>query len=245
MYKKTLLFCLLVLGTSNVAFAAKTQATPENKATTVAQPVTPADVSSNTATTTNVPVVEEDSTIADNNSPEFNFNPSIYFGGQVLYTDMHYSGSSYTLVGRDSVTSTKVGGRGYLGYAFNEFLALETGYNYFGRPELVDKVTGNVQDFLQQGVDFTAKVSLPLDYGFGVYIKGGGLWVFRSGIGSRGGCFADKDANSKFTPYAGLGLSYSFAQNLGIDISYARSMSMGDLPKMDIFAAGLSYKINM
>lgn len=175
---------------------------------------------------------------------DITYNPSIYFGGQGLLTNMHYSNSAYTLP-RNSVSSTKGGGRGYLGYAFNQFLALEAGYDYFGRPKLEDKVTGNTQDFTQQGIDLTGKATLPLDYGFGVYIKAGGIWVWRSGVGTRGGCFVDKDPNGKVTAFGGLGVSYNFVQNMGIDLSYARSFSVGDMPKMDIFALGLSYKINM
>lgn len=170
---------------------------------------------------------------------------SVYIGAQGLFTDMNYDGSSYTLP-RNSISSdNKWGFRGYAGYAFSEFLALELGYDYFGHPSIEDKITANVQDFTQQGMDLVAKAMLPLDYGFGVFIKGGGLWVHRSAIANRGGCFVDKDSSDKFTGIAGLGVSYNFAPNIGMDFGYSQTLSAGDLPKMNIFSLGLMYKINI
>lgn len=182
--------------------------------------------------------------LADGEDVNFNFNHSIYFGGQATYSNLHYGSNSYTLW-RDSIESRKWGGRGYLGFSFNEFIAAELGYDYLGRPKIIDHVTSNTQDFLQQGIDLVGKATLPLDYGFGVFIKAGGMWVYRSAVASRAGCFADKDSNGKLTAIGGLGVSYNFVPNIGIDLSYTRSFAVGDLPTMDIFAVGLSYKINM
>ncbi|MCL5261455.1 MAG: outer membrane beta-barrel protein [Gammaproteobacteria bacterium] len=195
------------------------------------------------------PVFAEDDAAADvnnvNNNNDFNAEASsVYFGAQAGLADMHYGDNSYTLQ-RDTADSNKFAARGYLGYAFTPFLGLELGYGYYGRPELKDNVTGNTQDFVQQGIDLQGRITLPLDYGFAIYVKAGPQWIHRSGVGSRGGCFVDKDPNGKVTGVGGLGIAYYFAPNIGLDVSWAHSLSVGDLPKMDFYALGLIYKINM
>lgn len=233
MYKKILLVSALALGLSSAAFAAEQAKTGP---VVTPAPAKCADVTTSTDDSFAAPVV--DASTNDNY-----YRSSIYFGGQGLITNMHYANSAYTLP-TNSASSTKPGVRAYLGYAFNQFLALELGYDYFGRPELQDNV-GNTQEFSQQGMDLALKATLPLDYGFGVFIKGGGIWVWRSDVYSRMGEFVAKGANNKITPFAGLGVSYNFMPAIGIDLSYSRSMTVSDLPKMDIFALGISYKINM
>jgi len=170
-------------------------------------------------------------------------NAGVYFGGQLGMSNMHY-GSKY-LIANNSVENTKFAGRGYLGYAFSQFIAAELGYDYYGYPKFKNTVNGNTQDILQQGFDLVAKASLPLDYGFGFYIKGGLAWVHRSALNGNLGTFAQKDSNSKITPVGALGVSYWFTPNIAADLSWTKTMTVSDLPTIDFIALGLTYKINV
>lgn len=171
-------------------------------------------------------------------------NSGLYLGVQGGVADSHYSNSDYTLL-RNTVDSTKFAGRVYGGYAFSEFLALEAGYDYLGRPNLNDRITGSKQDFLQQGVDVVGKATLPLDYGFGFYVKAGGIWVHRGPVNSQGGLFIQRDSSSKISLLGGAGVSYAFGQPVAIDLSWTKSMSNNSLPKMDLYMVGLIYKFAM
>lgn len=171
------------------------------------------------------------------------FNSGIYFGGQLGTTKLHYSGSSYTSAKSTYDNKYNFAGRIYFGYAFSQFISTELGYDYFGRPKFkLDD--GNTQDVLQQGIDLMAKASLPLDYGFGVYAKGGLAWVYRSALHKNNG-FASKDANGTFTPIGSFGVNYWFAPNIALDVSWTKTMSVSDLPTIDLFSAGVTYRINI
>lgn len=174
----------------------------------------------------------------------------IYLGGQLGASNMHYKSSSYLLPTTSYENNYQFAGRGYLGYAFNQFISAELGYDYYGRPKFkktsgADSGVGNAQDILQQGIDLMARATLPLDYGFGVYGKAGLVWVYRSALHANGNTFADKSANSKFAPVGALGVNYWFAPNIALDLGWTKTMSIGDLPTIDLLTVGLTYKINI
>jgi hypothetical protein len=165
----------------------------------------------------------------------------IYLGGQLGMSNMHY-GSKYTVSG-NTVENSKFAGRAYFGYAFSQFISAELGYDYYGYPNF-KAADGNTQDFLQQGVDLVAKATLPLDYGFGFYIKGGLAWVHRGALNSNTG-FASKEANGTITPVGALGVNYWFAPNIALDLSWTKTMTVSDLPTIDFIALGIIYRINI
>lgn len=164
-----------------------------------------------------------------------------YVGVQGGWTDMHYSGPDY-LLSSNSIKDQKFGGRIYGGYAFSEFIAAELGYDYFGTPKIKHDPTGNEQDFIQQGLDLTGKVTVPLDYGISFFGKIGLDWVHRDAVESRSGYFAERDSNNKIVPAVGLGFGYTFNLNWAADLSWTKTFSNGSLPKMDFFAVGIAYR---
>lgn len=173
------------------------------------------------------------------------YNPGIYFGGQAGISNLHYSGSQYTLPRNSYDNSLSFAARGFLGYSFSQFISAELGYDYYGRPKFKDNLTGNTQDILQQGIDLVIKASLPLDYGFGIYLKGGMAWVHRSALNANSGSFVSKDANDKFAPVGAIGINYWFTPNMAFDLCWTKTVTVSDLPTADLFTAGLIYKINI
>ena len=169
-------------------------------------------------------------------------NAGIYFGGQAGMSNMHY-GSQYTIPG-NTVDNSKLAARGFFGYAFSQFIATELGYDYYGYPNF-KAADGNTQNILEQGFDLVAKASLPLDYGFGFYIKGGLAWVHRSALHNNNNHFAEKDADGKVVPVGAIGVNYWFAPNIALDLGWTKTMTIGDLPTIDLFSLGIIYKINI
>lgn len=173
-----------------------------------------------------------------------NGDSGIYLGAQFGMSKMHYSASSGYLNTNNTVDDNKLAGRGYIGYAFSQFIGTELGYDYYGYPNFKN-TNGNTQNFLQQGFDLVAKASLPLDYGFGFYIKGGLAWVHRGALHNNANTFAEKDSNSKITPIGALGINYWFAPNIALDLSWTKTMTVSNLPTVDFISFGITYKINI
>lgn len=187
------------------------------------------------------PVAAADS---NNNVGSTDYHPGIYLGAQVGTAKMHYRGSEYLLAKNSYDDSYKLAARGYVGYAFSQFISAELGYDYYGRPRFKDK-SGNTQEILQHGLDLVAKASLPLDYGFGLYVKAGAAFVYRSALNANNGTFAYKDSNNRLTPVGALGINYWFAPNIALDFGWTKTMAMSNLPTIDLFTAGFVYKINI
>ncbi|MDR1012268.1 MAG: outer membrane beta-barrel protein [Coxiellaceae bacterium] len=172
------------------------------------------------------------------------FNPGVYLGGQAGITNLNYDESDYINLnsGYDDISNPAT--RWYLGYSFNQHISTELGYNYFGHPKF-NSEDGNTQDILQHGVDLVMKATLPINYCFGLYAKGGASWIHRSSLHPCGCHFADKNANSKLVPIGGLGINYWLASNIAIDIGCTKTMPVSDLPTTDFFALGIVYKITL
>lgn len=170
-------------------------------------------------------------------------NKNFYVGGQLFKTSMNYGGSSYTL-SSNGVDDKLWGGRLYGGYSFTDLLSAELGYNYFGKVDFKHHPTGNKQDMLQQGIDLVGKLTLPLDYGFGFYAKGGAMWVHRDSLESRSGFFSSKSSDGQLVPLGGIGISYNFNKAWSVDLSWTGTPTVSDLPKMYIYGVGVSYKFN-
>ena len=220
MYKKLLCVGILACGLSNVVLAEDFDASKPDS-----------EVITNTASSTDVAIST--------------YNPGIYLGGQLGMSSLHYGPHTNYLLVRNSVENQKFAGRAYLGYAFSQFIALELGYDYYGRPKFKDNSTNNTQEILQQGFDFSGKASLPLDYGFGFYIKAGLAWVHRGTLNSNTGNFASKNANSRLAPLGGLGVNYSLTQNMMLDLGWTKTMTIGNLATADLITLGLTYKFTI
>lgn len=168
---------------------------------------------------------------------------SFYVGAQLGKSSLGYSGTSYTLP-RNSVDDQPWGTRIYAGYSFTDLLAAEMGYGYYGKAEFKDNATGNKQSMLQQGIDLTGKVTIPLDFGFGFYIKAGGIWLHRDALESRSNFFASKSSDSSLAFLGGLGVSYNFNPTWSMDLSWTGTMRNGDLPRMYFYGLGVTYRFN-
>lgn len=171
-------------------------------------------------------------------------NTGIYLGGQLGMSNMHYGPSSSYLLSTNTVENKKFAGRVYFGYAFSQFISTELGYDYYGYPNFKAQ-DGNTQNILQQGLDLMAKATLPLDYGFGFYLKGGLAWVHRSALHQNQTTFAEKSATSTITPIGALGINYWFAPNIALDLAWTKTMTIRNLPTIDFFSLGIIYKINI
>lgn len=107
-----------------------------------------------------------------------------------------------------------IGGRIYAGYQFNPYFAVETGFTQYAKTSFsTNKITSNSRDIhtttprdnfiddqsnlisnnlyageiTENAVDLVGKATLPLNYGFGLYVKAGAAYIN-----------ANRHTNSKF-----------------------------------------------
>lgn len=144
--------------------------------------------------------------------------------------------------GSGSVDSNKAFARIYGGYDFTENLGLQLGYAYYGKPEF--NSSGVKQSFAQQGVDLSGLVSLHFAHNFGFYLKGGTAWVFRGSV-PESAYFKGRESSSKLALLLGVGATYDITKSLSADLSATRLFNNGNLPKMDLYGIGLTYRFGL
>lgn len=172
-----------------------------------------------------------------------------YAGVQLGYADMHYDSdwltqdSYFTSV--DSVDSKGMAGRIHIGYDFNKYFALEMGYLIL--PKVKFNNINNLkidESFTQNILDFFAKGTLSLNYGFDLYAKAGLAGVRRGDIevSSGGTTLKSDDTNNKTVGAFGIGADYRITDHIFVDAGYTRYLGTGDLKPTDFVALGIAYR---
>lgn len=162
-----------------------------------------------------------------------------YLGAQAgagnVNQDVFGNNSNYNLAGRL-----------YAGYAFNRYLALETGFTKYSDVNgstyiyFVGQVSGTIKTYT---ADIAGKLTLPLQNGFSIYGKLGGAYVNEEATATISSFGSDSTTEHKIFPEAGVGVSYDINQNLVADISWTHIQKVGsnDLGNLDFGAVGLTY----
>ncbi len=193
--------------------------------------------------------------------------PGFYVGAQAGWGDVHQSGISANDLSNDlglpintfsgSSKDTGIAGRGFVGYQFNPYFAVESGYTLFSN--MTTRANGSFGPFSisesgkvsTQAIDLLGKGILPLSNGFSLYGKAGAAYliskatanVTTSGFGLSSSGSASQ-TNSKLYPAFGAGVSYDITPNVVTDISYNRIQKVGSsdaVGSTDFIGLGLAY----
>lgn len=133
----------------------------------------------------------------------------------------------------------------FFDYRFNQNFALEGGYVDFGkfdaRRDVTAPVTGTLtRNLKSSGFDLTAMGILPMDNGFSLFAKAGGIYTMtRGSISTSGGLIPVatltdlSPKRSELNPKFGVGLGYQFSNGLGLRLEYERVMNVGDGSTME------------
>jgi opacity protein-like surface antigen len=183
------------------------------------------------------------------------------------------------------VTEGGFGGRLYAGWSFNPYLGIEGGYTQFANNKY--SASASYDDGFGDSIsvsgdgkvktnawDVVGKVSLPFGSfnpalsGLSVYAKGGAAYVTADASGdvtaSETIFGVTSTASQNFSgtahdwePVVGAGIAYTFANNLGLDVSFTHtqghnsSVNLQDgtvtvkAPSTNLAAIGVSYKFNL
>jgi opacity protein-like surface antigen len=157
-------------------------------------------------------------------------------GLQGGYADTHWNNFDFINPG---LNGTGFAARGYLGYAFNKYFALENGYTYL--PKATDDAGDTIKNY---AIDLLGKISWPVTSGFSIYAKAGGGYLYSKFDGING----VSGNNSHIGPAYGVGASYEIIPNLAIGLDWERFSGNGKVgdssyqPQQDAVFLGLSYK---
>ena len=215
------------------------------------------------------------------------YKTGFYIGGQVGHNDTNYSiynvlkeainqgtespgaaPSTYSVF-TGNIKTTGNGGRIFSGYQFNPYFAAEIGYTQFSKTTFngffYNPNNGQSKKFYQgelteNAVDLTGKLTLPLEYGFGVYLKGGAelisayrevnKFISSTPFSNPNNIQLLNGTNygqyyQTLRPVYGAGIDYTIPDtHLDIDLSYTETSGGGSIPKTMLTALGLSYKFS-
>jgi len=218
---------------------------------------------------------------------------NVFLGSTVTSTD------SYTTLLHQNVRDIGIGGRVFAGYQFIPYLAAELGFTQYGKTDfsaigltnsntfaqelsptgipssnaiLVDgtntttNYSGNVTE---NAIDLVAKGTLPLCYGFGVYVKAGAAYVESNryiNSNAEPGTTTSTDpietntttttytntnniatlytkTYQAFLPTYGAGIDYTIPKtDIDVDVSWSHVQGAGAIPNADLWALGVAYK---
>jgi hypothetical protein len=171
--------------------------------------------------------------------------PGFYVGAQLGWGNTDYN-VDRTFRNHDLREPGEDGlaGRGYLGFQFNRYFGLETGFAAFSEVDL----PGNNGDLSTLQWDVLAKVGTPFSNGFRGDLKFGAAEIITDfnpdGEAKHWGW--NDNSHTVIRPVAGASLSYNICSNLSMDLSYLHAF--GDLhsksgefsPNTDLVTMGLS-----
>lgn len=172
----------------------------------------------------------------------------VYVGGQVGWGDPSYSDHW------GSTDEGGVAGRPYVGYQFNQYLGVETGYTFFSDNTYHIDAWGMTFDkkISTEQWDVLLKAGMPFgNSGFRGDVKVGAADVmpdvrWSGDTGSWNDTWRHNKNDDRWDVAAGAGVSYFLNKNVAVDLSYLHAFgSNGNCsPDTDFVAVGVSYYFN-
>lgn len=121
----------------------------------------------------------------------------------------------------------------YGGYNFNEYFAIEAGYNYFDGFSAQTIGGAYASDFDFHGPEIAAKVNFPVASSVDLYLRGGLMYAWGD---------ADGADSNKIVPLVGAGVQFACTDNLGIRLGYDRYFNAWD--DDDLVASGVDMDLD-
>ncbi len=174
-----------------------------------------------------------------------NWFSNFYLGTQLGYAETNYHRNWLTrktgFTSVREVESKDYAARFFLGYSFNQFFSLESGWVALQGIKFKDvNGSGTDPEMNQTIIDFVGKATLPIGY-IGLFVKGGGAYIHRTEIRVTNARYY---ANNKYIPAVGAGLSVFISPNVTLGAEYDRYISSGDFERTDFFSVSGIYQFS-
>jgi len=183
--------------------------------------------------------------------------PQFYAGVQGGYADTNFNLSSMVATpanGSVALTSASIknhvfAARGYAGYQFNDYVALEAGYLKPRSTRFTNINGGSVPngDVSEYAVDLSGKVFLPMAayIHLSPYVKLGAAYLNAT---SQGGITRNGSSDFGYSlhPVLGAGIGYDIMQNITMDVSWTTiTKRNSQVPRLDLFFLGFTYHFSL
>ena len=157
----------------------------------------------------------------------------LYFGGGVLGASWD-GGEEVQSNGnfQDVISDIDVGAKGFIGYRFCRYCAVEVGYNYFGDASDDDGNSQGPDTFKAEGVSFSVMSLLPVSDRTTIFAKAGGIygWLDQFDPGNPvASNFGQRFGEDGLSLLLGGGINFDLTQNISL---------RGELEFMPDFADG-------
>ncbi|HLF66063.1 MAG TPA: outer membrane beta-barrel protein, partial [Gammaproteobacteria bacterium] len=138
------------------------------------------------------------------------------------------------------------GGRVYVGYQYNQYLAAEIGATYYGEADVT--VNGTKVEPETYGGDVVGKMFVPVFGPFSLFGKAGLGYLHVNDAANYDTSSSVSRTENRINFIYGLGAEYSINANLYLDAGWSRNLGRSDigakyLPDADLYTVGLGYKI--
>ena len=182
----------------------------------------------------------------------FNNNDAGFFiSGNLGYDKFDFAKPTASPTAQDSITNTGFAWNGNVGYQFNSYFALESGYTQFADVNANSPIAGGtlaVANKENYGIDLLAKGILPINQKFNVFAKAGMMRLHTKQITSRL-VFPDSSTTAttvRYVPEFGVGTSYNLTHSVALTLQGITTLkSNNNIPATYAGYAGLSYKFNV
>ncbi|HTM64602.1 MAG TPA: outer membrane beta-barrel protein [Gammaproteobacteria bacterium] len=168
-----------------------------------------------------------------------NANPGFYLG--VDLEANHYGHPQGAAMGSDWLFGGLV--RPVIGYRFNDYVALEGGYNDIINENRSGNSFWGPDKLRIYSYDLSGKAILPLANGFSIFGKGGLAYTHQyvyNVVFTGSAPTADYTAN-RIQPLLGAGVSYNISKNLAAEMSASYYFKNGPVSAIEMIGIGAIY----
>lgn len=129
--------------------------------------------------------------------------------------------------------------RPYAGYQFNDFLAVEAGFDGLA----YDKSESNIgpDEYQLYAFDVAGKLIIPFKSGFSLFGKLGVAFTHQYVYNVVYNNVVANDVTNSILPLFGAGISYNFTQQSAVQLSAARALGNRGIRNIDMVTMGFNY----
>src|SRR3990167_5970042 len=193
-------------------------------------------------TTIGMAAVFTNSMAASNQSFSNNTAKGIFISGNLGYSKVGDS--------EPGLSNTGFAWNGNLGYQFNKYIALETGYTQFPNLKFTfNSSGGNISETTKiYGIDLLVKGILPINNKFSLFAMAGAMYFHTASTAITTGVYylnrSDYNGTtSTYRPEVGLGAAYNLTKNVALSLQGITALDGSNSTYTGY--TGLSYKFNM
>jgi hypothetical protein len=171
------------------------------------------------------------------------YERGLYIGVQTGYMNFHNTHADVSWGKILFPLFAKSGSRAFAGINFNDYTAIEAGYDYLAHDEETGGLLQRKNHTYVSGFDILGKGTLPVNSWFSVFAKVGEARIHQDILNSyNNGQTIDYQSNTRqWMMVASPGIELHFFRHLALDGYYTRFFKKQEIQNIDMVGLGLSF----